>query len=106
VQQQIATCVTCHPTSNVPANSVNPIIRWQNAAYVYLQLRDFKSATRASESDAAMPRVRGQTPAYRTRTISEFHDGKRGNSPGMADLLRAYSTDDVKAIVAYLRSAD
>ena len=52
------------------------------------------------------PRVRGQTPAYLTTTISEFRDGKRGNSPGMADLLRAYSTDDVKAIVAYLRSAD
>lgn len=55
---------------------------------------------------SATPRVRGQTPAYLTTTISEFRDGKRGNSPGMADLLRAYSTDDVKAIVAYLSSAD
>lgn len=171
VKQQIATCVACHPASNVPANSVNPIIWGQNAGYVYLQLRDFKLATRASESDAAMhaltqtmtdaqmlaiaeyvatqpwpksqdkttpptdalymrgaqlvaygdcgachfnngqgysanPRVRGQTPAYLATTINEFRDGKRGNSPGMADLLRAYSTDDVKAIVAYLSSAD
>src|ERR1700745_2417827 len=54
VQQQIAACAACHPTSNVPANSVNPIIWGQNAGYVYLQLRDFKSATRASASDAAM----------------------------------------------------
>jgi cytochrome c553 len=171
VEQQMATCGACHPTSNVPANSVNPIIWGQNAGYVYLQLRDFKLATRASESDAAMhaltqtmtdaqmlaiaeyvaaqpwpksqdkttpptnalymrgaqlmaygdcgachfnnwqgysatPRLRGQTPSYLTTTINEFRDGKRGNSPGMADLLRAYSADDIKAMVAYLSSVD
>ena len=171
VKQQISTCGACHPTSNVPANSVNPIIWGQNAGYVYLQLRDFKLATRASESDAAMhaltqtmtdaqmlaiaeyvaaqpwpksqdkttpptyalymrgaqlmaygdcgachfnnwqgysatPRLRGQTASYLTTTINEFRDGKRGNSPGMADLLRAYSADDVKAMVAYLSSVD
>jgi len=171
VKQLIATCVACHPASNVPANSVNPIIWGQNAGYVYLQLRDFKLATRASESAAAMhaltltmtdaqmlaiaeyvatqpwpkspdkptpptdalyrrgaqlvaygdcgachfnnwqgysanPRVRGQTPAYLATTINEFRNGKRGNSPGMADLLRVYSTDDVKAIVAFLSSTD
>jgi cytochrome c553 len=171
VEQQMATCGACHPTSNVPANSVNPIIWGQNAGYVYLQLRDFKLATRASESDAAMhaltqtmtdaqmlaiakyvaaqpwpksqdktapptdalymrgaqlmaygdcgachfnnwqgysatPRLRGQTPSYLTTTINEFRDGKRGNSPGMADLLRAYSDDDIKAMVAYLSSVD
>lgn len=171
VKQLIAACGACHPASNVPANSVNPIIWGQNAGYVYLQLRDFKLARRASESDTAMhaltqamtdaemlaiaeyaatqpwpksqdkttpptdalylrgaqllaygdcgtchlnnwqgysanPRVRGQTAAYLTTTINEFRDGKRGNSPGMADLLRAYSTDDIKAIVAYLSSAD
>jgi cytochrome c553 len=169
--QQIASCGACHPASNVPANSVNPIIWGQNPGYLYLQLRDFKLATRASESDAAMhaltqtmtdaqmlaiakyvaaqpwpksqdkptpptdalymrgaqlmaygdcgachfnnwqgysatPRLRGQTPSYLTTTINEFRDGKRGNSPGMADLLRAYSADDIKAIVAYLSSAD
>ena len=171
VKQLIAACGACHATSNVPANSVNPIIWGQNAGYVYLQLRDFKLATRASESDAAMhaltqamtdaemlaiaeyvaaqpwpksqdkatpptdalymrgaqlmaygdcgachfnnwqgysatPRLRGQTPSYLTTTINEFRDGKRGNSPGMADLLRAYSADDVKAMVVYLSSID
>jgi cytochrome c553 len=55
---------------------------------------------------SATPRVRGQTAAYLTTTIGEFRDGKRGNSPGMADLMRAYSADDVKALVAYLSSGD
>jgi cytochrome c553 len=169
--QQVAACVACHPVSDVPANSVNPIIWGQNLGYVYLQLRDFKRGTRASESDVAMraltktmtddqmlaiaryvstqpwpksqdpatpptdplfvrgaqlaaygdcggchftnwqgysanPRLRGQTAAYLTTTMNEFRSGKRGNSPGMADLLRAYSADEVKAIAAYLSSAD
>lgn len=171
VKQQVAACLACHPVSNVPASSVNPIIWGQNLGYIYLQLRDFKSGTRAAESDVVMhaltqvmtdaemlaiakytsdqpwpkfegettlqtdpdfirgatlaaygacanchfnnwqgysanPRLRGQTPAYLTATINEFRSGKRGNSPGMADLLRTYSADDVKAIVAYLSSLD
>jgi cytochrome c553 len=122
VKQQAASCVACHPTSNVPANSVSPIIWGQNEGYVYVQLRDFQRATRASPSDAAMhaltqtmtdsqgysvtPRLRGQTSAYLTTTINEFRSGERGNSPGMADFVRLYSAEDIKAIVAYLSSVD
>ena len=54
VSQQVAACIACHPVSNVPANSPNPIIWGQNLGYVYLQLRDFKRGTRASERDVAM----------------------------------------------------
>jgi len=54
VKLQVAACIACHPTSDVPANSANPIIWGQNEGYIYVQLRDFKRATRASESDAAM----------------------------------------------------
>ncbi len=164
-------CVDCHAMSNVPANSVNPIIWGQNEGYLYLQLRDFKRAARASESDASMhaltqamtdaqmlaiakyvsaqpwpqllggatpptdplflrgaqivaygdcggchfnnlqgysanPRLRGQTPAYLDVTINEFRTGKRGNSPGMADFFRVYDSEDIRAIVAFLSSAD
>jgi cytochrome c553 len=171
VKQQATACTACHPMSTVPANSVIPIIWGQNAGYVYVQLRDFKSAARASESDAVMhamtqpmtdaqmlaiaqyvsmqpwpkspvtptpptealvrrgalllaygdcgschfnnwrgysanPRLRGQTPAYLTTTIEEFRSGKRGNSPGMSDLLRVYSAEDIGAIVAYVSSLD
>ncbi len=54
VQPPAGVCVACHAMSNVPANSANPIIWGQNAGYLYLQLRDFKRAARASESDASM----------------------------------------------------
>jgi len=171
VKQQVAACVACHPLSNVPASSVNPIIWGQNEGYVYLQLRDFKRAARASTSDAVMhaltqpmtdaqmlaiaryvsaqpwpksqdqktpptdplfqrgalvaaygvcghchfnnwqgysttPRLRGQTAAYLTTTMNEFRNGKRGNSPGMADLLRVQSAEDVAAMAAYLSNID
>jgi cytochrome c553 len=171
VKQQVAACLACHPMSDVAANSVNPIIWGQNEGYVYVQLRDFKRAARASENDAAMhaltqtmtdaqmlaiakyvsaqpwpksqnsttpptdplfrrgaelvaygdcggchfnnwqgysanPRLREQTPAYLTTTINEFRSGKRGNSPGMSDLMRVYSTEDINAIVAYLSTVD
>lgn len=52
------------------------------------------------------PRLRGQTPAYLTTTIDEFRRRKRGDSPGMSDLLRLYSEEEIKAIVAYLGSLD
>lgn len=171
VKQLLSACMTCHPASNVAGSSVNPIIWGQNVGYLYLQLRDFKRGSRASESDVAMhaltqamtdaemlaiaeyaaaktwpkhqgemtpkadprfirgatlvaygacanchfnnwqgysanPRLRGQTPGYLTRTINEFRTGKRGNSPGMTDLLRTYSSDEVEAMVAYLSSLE
>jgi len=171
VKEQVAVCVGCHANGDVPANSVNPIIWGQNEGYVYIQLRDFKRGTRASDSDIAMraltqtmtdaqmlaiakyvssqpwpksqdkptsrtdpvflagaqlaalgdcggchfnnwqgysanPRLRGQTAAYLTTTMNEFRNGKRKNAPGMADLLRSYSEDEIKAMVAYLSSAE
>jgi cytochrome c553 len=171
VPQPAGLCVACHAMSDVPANSINPIIWGQNAGYLYLQLRDFKRAARASESDASMhamtqgmsdaqmlaiakyvsaqpwpklldgsvapadplfrrgaqlvaygdcggchfnnlqgyganPRLRGQTPAYLDVTINEFRSGRRANSPGMSDFVRVYNSEELRAIVAYLSSAD
>ena len=54
VPQPAGVCVACHAIRDVPANSLNPIIWGQNEGYLYLQLRDFKRAARASESDASM----------------------------------------------------
>jgi cytochrome c553 len=54
IKQQVAACLACHPTSGAPADPLSPIIWGQNEGYVYVQLRDFKSARRASERDAAM----------------------------------------------------
>ncbi len=56
VPQLVAPCMGCHPTSGAPPPSIGPIpIIWgQNEGYVYLQLRDFKSSSRASEAAAVM----------------------------------------------------
>ncbi len=55
---------------------------------------------------SANPRLRGQSPAYLTATIEDFRSGKRANSPGMSDLLRIYSPEEVAAMVAYLSSLE
>lgn len=178
-KEQARACVACHPTSGPPMRSasgspaipITPIIWGQNAGYLYVQLRDFKRATRASANDSVMhamtqpltdaqmlsiaeyvsaqpwpaltskstsltnplvrrgaelvaygdcgachfnnwqgysvtPRLRGQKPEYLTITIGEFRSGKRGNSPGMSDLLQVYTADEIKAMVAYLSTID
>lgn len=55
---------------------------------------------------SANPRLRGQTSAYLAATIEDFRSGERANSPGMSDLLRIYSPDEITAIVAYLSSLE
>jgi cytochrome c553 len=34
--------------------------------------------------------------------MTEFRDGSRGNNPGMSDLMKAISPDDIKPIAEYL----
>jgi cytochrome c553 len=67
---------------------------------------DATSVESPPQGYSANPRLRGQTAAYLMTTMNEFRNGKRGNSPGMTDLLRAYSADEVKAIAVYLSSVD
>ena len=53
-KREAAACAACHPLTNVQANSKTPIIWGQNAGYIYVQLRDFKSRARAAPTDAYM----------------------------------------------------
>jgi len=76
VKQQVAACMACHPMSEVPANAVNPIIWGQNEGYVYVQLRDFKRATRASESDATMHALTQTMTDDQMLTIAKYVSGQ------------------------------
>jgi cytochrome c553 len=72
VKQLVAACVACHPMGAISAQSVTPIIWGQNVGYVYLQLRDFKRATRASDSDAAMHALTQTMTDSQMLAIAEF----------------------------------
>ncbi len=52
--------------------------------------------------EGTQPRLAGQEKDYLAQTMLDFRDGKRGNNPGMSDLMKSISESDIAAIAAYL----
>ena len=48
------------------------------------------------------PRLAGQERAYLEKTMAEFQSGTRGNNPGMTDLMRSLTPQDISALAAWL----
>jgi cytochrome c553 len=48
------------------------------------------------------PRLSGQAKEYMARTMLDFRTGARANNPGMSDLMKATSEDDIAALAEYL----
>ncbi len=49
-----------------------------------------------------VPRLAGQSQHYLAKTIDDFRTRARANNPGMTDLMRATSQDDLAALAEYL----
>jgi cytochrome c553 len=54
------------------------------------------------QGDGTTARLAGQWREYLHKTMLAFRDGSRGNNPGMSDLMKATSLDDIAALVEYL----
>jgi cytochrome c553 len=54
------------------------------------------------QGEGTQPRLAGQGREYLERSMLEFRDRTRGNNPGMSDLMKATSTDDIAALAQYL----
>jgi cytochrome c553 len=54
------------------------------------------------KGEGTQPRLAGQEKDYLAQTMLDFRDGKRGNNPGMSDLVKAISESDIAAIAEYL----
>jgi cytochrome c553 len=48
------------------------------------------------------PRLAGQTREYLARSMLDFRTQARGNNPGMSDLMKAISEDEIMALAEYL----
>jgi cytochrome c553 len=48
------------------------------------------------------PRLAGQERAYLEKTMFEFQGGGRGNNPGMTELMRSLTPQDIAALAAWL----
>jgi cytochrome c553 len=54
------------------------------------------------QGDGTTARLAGQWQEYLHAQMLAFRDGSRGNNPGMSDLMKATSTDDIAALSQYL----
>ncbi|HEX2447205.1 MAG TPA: cytochrome c4 [Methyloceanibacter sp.] len=54
------------------------------------------------QGDGTTARLAGQWQDYLQATMLAFRDKSRGNNPGMSDLMKATSTDDIAALSQYL----
>jgi cytochrome c553 len=52
--------------------------------------------------EGTQPRLAGQWKEYLLQSTLDFRTQKRGNNPGMSDLMKATSEDDLKALAEYL----
>ena len=51
--------------------------------------------------EGTQPRLAGQWREYMQQTMLDFRTHKRGNNPGMSDLMAATAEDDIKAMAEY-----
>jgi cytochrome c553 len=54
------------------------------------------------QGDVTTARLAGQWQEYLQATMMAFRDGSRGNNPGMSDLMKTASPDDIAALSKYL----
>ncbi len=162
IEEKAKVCTACHGEKGIPQLKTTPVIWGQNAGYLFLQLRDFKSGARKNElmspvaatlqredllplaeyfsklkwpnlqqppapqdvatkalaavasvgcigchldhfqGDGTTARLAGQRHDYLIKTMTDFRDKKRGNNPGMSDLMNATSPDNLAALAQHL----
>ena len=54
------------------------------------------------QGEGTQPRLAGQTEEYMQQSMLDFRTRKRGNNPGMSDLMMAISEEDIAACAEYL----
>jgi cytochrome c553 len=54
------------------------------------------------QGDGTTARLAGQNHDYLIKTMTDFRDGRRGNNPGMSDLMKATAPEDLAALAQYL----
>ncbi len=54
------------------------------------------------KGEGTQPRLAGQLRGYLEKTMLDFRNGTRGNNPGMSDLMKAITEEDIAALAAYL----
>ena len=56
----------------------------------------------AYQGEGTQPRLAGQSKEYMQQTMLDFRTRKRGNNPGMTDLMLAISNEDIAVLAQYM----
>jgi cytochrome c553 len=54
------------------------------------------------QGDGTTARLAGQNHDYLVKTMNDFRDKTRGNNPGISDLMKSISPDDIAVLGQYL----
>jgi len=54
------------------------------------------------QGDGTQPRLAGQLREYLAKSMMDFRTGKRGNNPGMTNLMNVTSEEEIVAMAEYL----
>jgi cytochrome c553 len=54
------------------------------------------------KGDSSIPHIAGQQPDYLLKTMTDFRDGARANNPGMTDLMKTVTPEQLAAMANYL----
>jgi cytochrome c553 len=54
------------------------------------------------QGEGTQPRLAGQTRDYLAQTMIDFRNGARANNPGMTNLMKVISEDEIAAMAEYL----
>jgi cytochrome c553 len=79
MEDKVAVCAGCHGDNGLPKIPEAPIIWGQEAGYIYLQLKDFKSKNRASE---IMNPIAEQMSKEDMLSYAEYFSAKKWPSTG------------------------
>ena len=79
VEEKAAICGACHGLKGIPEDKSIPIIWGQNAAYLYLQFRDFQKGTR---NDARMSAVARNVVKEDALALAEYFAARPWPSTG------------------------
>jgi len=98
IEDKALVCASCHGSDGLPKDRTIPILWGQNAAYLYLQLRDFEKGERKSELMSPIAHDVVKDDALEFAEYFAAKEWPRTNAPSASAALAAMATAVNKSV--------
>jgi len=98
IEDKALVCAACHGSDGLPKDKTIPILWGQNAAYLYLQLRDFEKGERKSELMSPIAHDVVKDDALELAEYFAAKEWPRTNAPSASAPLAATATAVNKSV--------